>query len=383
VTARWLTLLAFGSACSFRVPGSAVDDGGGPTDVSDGSMRTAHTRLIDLADSEVIGGPHVDFPLLVALTQPWLRDAAHGGDVQSANGYDIVFSADANGQVPLAHELERYRGTTGELVAWVKLPTISPSTTLYIRYGSAAITTSQEDVPAVWTSGYAAVWHLETDVHDSAGASSGVNSGSVDGTGRIGAGRTFNGTSSFIDVGSNAAIDDVFRGGGTAEAWCYAQSFGGSSRGRVFDKGDAAGGGTTTTGWLLAVDNFNVTSSVLFAFGASTSHGEWNAPASSVSTGGWTHLAVVFAGNSSANNPLLYINGQSVAVTENPALSGTPGSDIGLGLRLGNRIAGDRAFDGTIDEARLSHVARSAGWIDTSFRNQSRPATFLSVGSEL
>lgn len=39
-------------------------------------------------------------------------------------------------------------------------------------------------------------------------------------------------------------------------------------------------------------------------------------------------------------------------------------------------------FDGTIDEVRISNVARSENWINTSFNNQNDPSTFYSVGSQ-
>jgi len=36
-------------------------------------------------------------------------------------------------------------------------------------------------------------------------------------------------------------------------------------------------------------------------------------------------------------------------------------------------------FDGTIDEVRISNVARNADWINTSHNNQNDPSGFLSV----
>jgi hypothetical protein len=42
----------------------------------------------------------------------------------------------------------------------------------------------------------------------------------------------------------------------------------------------------------------------------------------------------------------------------------------------------DYYFDGTIDEARISNVARSAAWISTCYNNQYNPSSFCTVGSE-
>ena len=41
-----------------------------------------------------------------------------------------------------------------------------------------------------------------------------------------------------------------------------------------------------------------------------------------------------------------------------------------------------RNFDGVIDEARVSNIARSADWISTEYNNQNNPGTFYSVGDE-
>jgi hypothetical protein len=38
-------------------------------------------------------------------------------------------------------------------------------------------------------------------------------------------------------------------------------------------------------------------------------------------------------------------------------------------------------MDGTIDEVRISNIARSAGWIETDYNNQYAPATFIIEGT--
>jgi hypothetical protein len=43
---------------------------------------------------------------------------------------------------------------------------------------------------------------------------------------------------------------------------------------------------------------------------------------------------------------------------------------------------GGYEFTGLLDEGRLANVARSAGWIETEFANQSDPGAFVSVGAE-
>jgi hypothetical protein len=60
----------------------------------------------------VVGGPHVDFPVLVSVVDLNLRTGGNGGHVDSSNGYDIVFTA-ADGTTPLDHEIERWTARPG------------------------------------------------------------------------------------------------------------------------------------------------------------------------------------------------------------------------------------------------------------------------------
>jgi hypothetical protein len=90
-----------------------------------------------------------------------IKTTAYGGHVQSSSGYDIIFRA-SNGVDELYHEVESYNGTTGTLVAWVRVPTVSgtANTTIYMYYGNQCITSATQSANNVWelTTG---VWHLK------------------------------------------------------------------------------------------------------------------------------------------------------------------------------------------------------------------------------
>jgi hypothetical protein len=338
-----------------------------------------HVRMIDITDGQVIGAAHTDFPLFVTLSALWLRSKSAGGAVESPSGYDIGFSLDRDGSQLLAHEIEAYRGTTGDLVAWVKLPMLAPTTTLYIRYGDAAITTSLEKVAEVWSGGYAGVWHLGTNLSDSLGISIGTSTGSMDAAGRIERARSFDGLNNTITLGSAASIDNVFMTGGTLEAWIRPDTFGEENRGRIFDKSDTTGG-NDTSGWSFGVDTLNVPNGLIFAHTASSSDGFWNA-AAVVSTNAWWHLVLTYTAGSGL--PLMYVNGVNAAVTVLQTMQGAAGSDATHPLMIGSRTGGDRTFDGLIDEARLSRVVRTPEWIQTTYRNQNQPLAFYSISEEL
>jgi hypothetical protein len=51
-------------------------------------------------------------------------------------------------------------------------------------------------------------------------------------------------------------------------------------------------------------------------------------------------------------------------------------------MDIGNRSDKVRAFNGYIDEVRLSTTIRSADWIKTEYNNQKNPNSFYAVGSE-
>jgi len=372
LAASWMGLVACGFSPSVVDHGPDGNTPGGLANDASGSGSSAYrSHRIDVAAAKVSGGPHASFPVLVSLTASWLRGTAAGGEIASAAGYDIYFSSDLAGSVRLAHEIERYRSDTGELVAWVKLPMLSTTTTFYLQDGDPTITTSQENKASVWSAGYAAVWHL-SDLADSTTQNPGTNNGASDASGKIANARAFDGAGNVVSAGTSASVDDAFAAGGTAEAWFSATGWGGSGLGRIFDKG---------TGSTLAIGmcNANVAGAFLFGHSFSTGAGNWCTPSGSLALNAWTHVAVVYDSSSSANLPIIYVNGTAMALGTISTPSGSPRSEAGAALTLGDRAAAGRAFAGIIDEARLSRVVRSAGWIATSYEDQRDPASFCIV----
>ena len=360
---RWASLLLVGCGFSASLPSGAQPDGtpgneGAPGDsgVDTPNGSTVVTRQIDVVDGKVTGGPHADFPLLV--TAP--ITAAH------PMGFDIAFSADPAGVTKLAHEIERY--APGELVAWVKVPLLADPTVLYIHYGDASITMTQENRAAVWSAGYAAVFHL-TDVTDATTQNATTDSGTAGAAGHIAGARAF--TTDRLTAGSANAVDNIFAGGGTAELWFRATAWGGSDLGRVFDKGPS----NTVIGMCHDI----VSAAFLVGRSFSNNPGNWCTPSDSLALNTWTHVAVVYDDGSSANVPVIYINGVAQTVTAEGTPSGTAVSEANATLAIGDRTSGGRAFAGSLDELRLSTVMRSAGWITTAYENQRDPGAFVTI----
>jgi hypothetical protein len=124
-----------------------------------------------------VGSNLTDFPVLVSLAS----DTDLAADAQ-ADFDDILFTA-ADGTTKLSHEIEKYNETTGELVAWVKVPTVSSSadTVFYMYYGNASAT-NQQDPTGVWSNGYAGVWHLKEDPSGTAPQMNDSTSNTIHGT---------------------------------------------------------------------------------------------------------------------------------------------------------------------------------------------------------
>jgi len=112
-----------------------------------------HQKVIGTEDLE-------NFPLMISLTEDWLKEVGYGGYVDSTNGYDIIFTDINNNQFD--HEIEKYDGVQGEIVAWVRIPLLTwdANVDIYINCGNPGIVTSQENITGVWDSNFKGVWHL-------------------------------------------------------------------------------------------------------------------------------------------------------------------------------------------------------------------------------
>ena len=104
--------------------------------------------------TKVSGGADLsNFPVLVSLSDIGLAKS-------QANGNDILFTS-GDGTTKLDHEIEKFTQSSGELVAWVRIPTLSytANTIIYMYYGNSSVP-SQQNKTGVWDANYVGVWHL-------------------------------------------------------------------------------------------------------------------------------------------------------------------------------------------------------------------------------
>jgi len=319
----------------------------------------------------------VNFPVLISFSAD--ADLASYAQVDDD---DIVFT-DYNGN-KLNHEIERYGNAVGNLVCWVNVTTLpnTEDTILYMYYGNPSCGNQQNPL-GVWDSNYVMVQHLEE--------SSGViidstlfhNNGTeyvspdanLNASGKIDGAIDFDGADDYVDVGSDVSLDDITNL--TVDAWIYLEGWGQSNYGRVLQKSTVA---DILSGWGIWVDGS--AGNINFLRGWTTTYGQWLTPSGSLSLDNWYHVVVVYKSSSVSNDPIVYINGISQTITEFSAPAGAFESDNNANLWIGRRQDGNRAFNGIIDEVRISKISRDNSWIKTEYNNQLTPSAFYNIGNK-
>ncbi|MBN4049147.1 LamG domain-containing protein [archaeon AH-315-M20] len=168
------------------------------------------------------------------------------------------------------------------------------------------------------------------------------------------AGMEFDGLNDFINVSSHTSFDNMDKF--TLVAWIYPGGAGRDDTGRIFDKNQA------TQGWIFftcgptvaGCDSHRIALSQTF----DTTDGDWGAPSNSLKLNTWQHVAVTYE-RDATKDPIFYIDGEAVTVTEVQTPSGTPDDDSSLRLSIGGLTEG-AIFNGTIDEIAIWNRTLSA-----------------------
>jgi hypothetical protein len=161
-----------------------------------------YRRTIVLGHANVPNTDQTDFPVLVSGVYSYLATVGNGGLVQNPSGYDIIFSSDPEGATKLDHEIDGYDPVTGTMSFWLRIATLSHTadTIIYLFYGNASITGSQENKAGVWRNNYLSVYHLgdgtAVGLTDSGSAGYTLAGSAAAGPGKIGGGAVFSGNAS-------------------------------------------------------------------------------------------------------------------------------------------------------------------------------------------
>jgi len=336
-----------------------------------------HRKLITLNSSQISGSTsHINFPVMLKLTEADLKSSSNGGGIENPAGYDVIFTQ-SDGTTLLNHELQNYTSSTGDLLCWVNIPSLSPTvdTDIYLYYGRSDIYTDQSDT-TTWNSNYLGVWHLE-DLTDAAGASTLTDHNTaVNASGYLGSAREFDGDGDDLeDLNGDVYLDGL--SSISVSMWVKADAVG-TDRGlfygtepdaldrRLMLRQDAAGekgGGTNVyrTSFLLGTNN-------------KQRHESSNGSA----TTNWQHLTMAWTDGAGTN---LYIDGALDTPSWTITRSGSTNKSDRLLIGKGSKDGATSSWDGLIDEVRISNVELSADWIATEYENMTAPVTFHSVST--
>lgn len=334
-------------------------------------------KAVTIDRTKVAAGGLTNFPVLVSVSDPDLAAKAQAG------GGDILFTS-SNGTTKLSHEVEKYTSANGQLVAWVRVPTLSATadTVLYLYYGNAAAA-DQQAATAVWDSSFASVYHLKEaptglagDIRDStATARHGKSLGTMGAGNRVigqfGDGVTFDGVDDRIDTGTIASEAWT---GVTLESWVKRTDPAANSRFLCKATGTSAaafsmclGGINGAARGLLGTDGTGGSNTAAYDGGT-------------IGTG-WQHVAMTWS--AAAGSLVVYVDGVAVlTVAKGGATIKDSSTQPLLIAATNNDTTLTNFLKGILDEVRVSSAARSAGWISTQFNNQSAPATFATLGGE-
>ena len=333
-----------------------------------------YKKAIEIDHNKVVA-TLTNFPVLISITDTDLMDDAQN------DGDDIAFFL---GTTQLAHEIESFKGTTGELQAWVKVTSLSSDTsiTIYMYYGNATCE-SQENVEAVWDDNFKMVQHLnetsgihkDSTLNGNDGAPIGVTQTAI---GKIDGADDFDGTNDYVNCGSKTSLD--ITGDITIETWAKSDSF--ASWSEIVSKRDDKP--TQSANYDLRFGHHG-TSALYNQIQFYWRNGNWQVYTtdSTYTTGAWYHIVATREGT---DLPKIYVNGVLAGGTctfgncNNAMLADT--NDLNLGAGIDSNGNYNWIFDGIIDEVRISDTARSADWIETSYNNQNDPSSFITVGDE-
>lgn len=314
-----------------------------------------------------------NFPALLSIQDNNLIISNTCADkVQNPNGpnYDFAF---ISGGSELFYQVESYNQTTGTLLVWVQIPTLTYASNNIISfyYGSKSPTVTHNTAffANTWASNYLAVFHFNEasytgSVADgTAGGHTGTTGGMTSAdlvAGKIGTAYSFNGSSKKITTNAVSVT-----GSFTLSAWVKLGATGLDQK--VMTNQDATGG--LSGGYKLGVYTNNIPES---ESGIATNRLSIPNP-TAFATGAWHYIQSVYTGTTLST----YVDGTQYKILPsvvNPATN----ANFYIGVGEGGNVF---YFNGVIDEPRVSNVAKTADWLKAEYINQNNPVTFTTVGA--
>jgi hypothetical protein len=329
-----------------------------------------------------VAGNLTNFPVLISIVYANLINKTQ------SDGDDILFMDNKDEANPLYHEIEYYDDSSGKLIAWVNIPSLSSTTDtiIYMYYGNYQCA-SQQNPEKVWDDNYCSVWHMSDLKDSSSNENDGANHGTNTITGKTGDARDFDRNNhAYIDWGDMPEPANSMINTGTFEMWVKPDDQVGSSPIAKDNSGDYEPDRLSYFLWL------NYDGKIMFQ----VMSGKWYPDQrimytitneAYITTGNWQYIAAVvdLRIQNRDQNMDLYYNG-----VEKDSTKTVQGSapkyfyDVDLSDESGRIVDeyGTSFYNGVIDEMRISKICRSAEWIETSYNTMNDPSGFFKFGLE-
>ena len=170
---------------------------------------------------------------------------------------------------------------------------------------------------------------------------------------------SFDGVDDVIACGSDSSIDNIWDSGGTAVVWMKADSDGEGDKGRILVK----------VNWALRMNDADT--SVVFVCIWAGDNGRWSF---TVNGSVFEMIGITYDSDSAANDPIIYVNGESVIISEDSTPTGANRtSDAGENLSIGNNVGTTATFDGKLDNIILCNNILSASEMRKLYRDGAVP----------
>lgn len=284
-----------------------------------------------------VDGAVQGFPVLLRLDS-----SSFNFDDANANGSDIRFVAEDD-KTALAYHIESFDAKDGLATIWVQVPSLPAGgqQKIWMYFGNKQATTT-DNAGQTLDPLFKAVYHFGAGESVAQDASvNHNNAGPILQThaGWIGEAASFNGTTSLnLPASSSLSIDP--NQGFTFEAWIKP----GAPNGTLYSNGALT----------IALEN---------AVPTVTVSGQKTTPVPALGSG-WSHIAVT----GDAKGVTLYVNGAPATTLSTPLPALAAGGVIGSG------------FTGSMDEVRLSGVARPAAYVKASYASAMQGSRLAAIG---
>jgi hypothetical protein len=315
----------------------------------------------------LVPSTQTDFPVLISTADVTLGTGG-SGHLVNASGFDMILSTMSDCSYALNWDTETYNLSLGSWTLWVKVPSVSSAqdTSVYLCYGKSGITSYPSVSTNVWTNGYKGVWHLADGTTLSNKESTSNNftlnptgpptpiSGQIDGAAKFVPNQYMTNLSLSIPAASSITISYWEYEGGYYNSSAFSigqavdpnrlQAHSPWSDGNIYwDYGDSGAGGRVSVSYSSQISK-------------------------------WSYVSLEFDAATTAHT--IYLDGSS-AVSSN---SSSAPSSTETGIDIG--VYGSNFLNASLDEFRVSTVARSSDWVTAEYNNQKSGSTFLTMGAE-